>query len=233
MILQRPKQPQTNEEWIRGVRSRVLRWGRRNFAEYPWRATTDGWLTLAAEVLLQRTRAVQARAAYELLASRYATPDALLHGGRRAVRRLTAITGLHGRAGLLIEIARRIRNVGLPTTSRELRAIRGIGAYIAGAWLSLHRGQRAAIVDSNVYRWLGRMTGQLYGRDPRGVQWVNELADRLTPRRAFRAYNYAVLDFTMQICTPRNPRCSECPVRPLCITGQTTGSYAEAGNPKI
>jgi A/G-specific adenine glycosylase len=220
-----PRRPQqlsttTSDEWVRRVRSRISRWGRRNFADYPWRTTTDGWLALAAEVLLQRTRAAQALVAYELLASRYSTPEALLRGGRRGVRRLTAITGLHVRARLLIDIARRIRDSGLPKTDSELRAIRGIGAYISGAWLSLHRNQRAAIVDSNVYRWLGRMTGQEYSRDPRGVQWINELVDRLTPRRAFRAYNYAVLDFTMQICTPRSPRCPECPVRQFCATGR-------------
>lgn len=229
MTPRRPMRPSTttSDEWLSAVRSHVLRWGRRNFADYPWRTSTDGWLTLAAEVLLQRTRAAQARAAYDLLSSRYATPDALLRGGRRAVRRLTAMTGLHDRAGLLMEIARRIRDSGLPHTDAELRAIRGIGAYIASAWLSLHRGKRAAIVDSNVYRWLGRLTGQPYSRDPRGVQWVNELADRLTPRRAFRAYNYAVLDFTMQVCTPRNPHCPECPIRKFCVTGRTNTANRE------
>jgi A/G-specific adenine glycosylase len=215
----KPRFTRVDDEWLHAVRSRVLRWGKRHYVRYPWRHSTDGWLTLAAEVLLQRTRVTQALTAYEVLESRYPTPEALLRGGSGAVQRLTALTGLHGRGRLLIDVAHRIRRNGLPATLPDLYAVRGIGAYIAGAWLSLHRGQRAAIVDSNVYRWLGRMTGRTYGRDPRGVKWVNQLAERLTPKRSFRTYNYAVLDFTMQVCTPRTPRCEECPLNRFCITG--------------
>lgn len=226
----KPRFTRVNEEWLHAVRSRVYRWGQRHYVSYPWRNSNDGWLTLAAEVLLQRTRAAQALKAYKVLESRYPTPEALLRGGRQAVQRLTALTGLHGRARLLIDIALRIRRNGLPATLPDLYAIRGIGAYIGGAWISLHRGQRVAIVDSNVYRWLGRMTGQTYGRDPRGVQWVNQLADRLTPKRSFRTYNYAVLDFTMQVCTPRTPHCGECPLNRFCITGR--GVLREGANDK-
>jgi A/G-specific adenine glycosylase len=84
----------------------------------------------------------------------------------------------------------------------------------------MHRWHRAVIVDANVSRWLSRMTGNPYQRDPRHVRWINELADRLTPRRVFRDYNYAVLDFTLTVCTPRNPACQICPLRRDCSYGQ-------------
>jgi len=106
---------------------------------------------------------------------------------------------------------------------RELEALRelpGVGMYTAAAWLSLHAGRRAAIVDSNVARWLSRLTGLPYPRDPRPVRWVWELADELTPRRVFKDYNYAVLDFTMAVCVPRTPRCPICPLRRDCNYGR-------------
>jgi hypothetical protein len=49
------------------------------------------------------------------------------------------------------------------------------------------------------------MTSLPLNRDPRHVKWIQELAERLTPQRAFCDFNYAVLDFTMTV--PRNPRC--------------------------
>ena len=55
--------------------------------------------------------------------------------------------------------------------------------------------------------------------DPRHVGWVQDLADELTPKRAFRDYNYAVLDFTMKICVAGRPRCGECPVAMDCQYG--------------
>lgn len=101
----------------------------------------------------------------------------------------------------------------------ELTKLTGVGAYTAAAWLSLHRGKRAVIIDANVCRWLSRMTGLPYNRDPRGLRWVQDLAERLTPRRAFRDFNYAVLDFTMTVCTPRNPACATCPLVSDCRHG--------------
>ncbi len=206
--------------WVAAVRRKVLQWGRRNFASYPWREDRDPWLTLVAELLLQRTRASQVVAAYELFRTKYGTPRALLRSGHRGVRALTSIVGLHGRAEALLAVARLFEKTGVPQVG-DLRAITGIGAYTAGAWLSLHRSQRAVIIDSNVFRWLGRMTGRPFHRDPRGVKWVNDLADDLTPQRSFRDYNYAVLDFTMTICTPRRPQCMHCPLLVMCVYGSS------------
>lgn len=204
--------------WIREVRERVLRWGRRNFAKYPWRDDHDPWLTLIAELLLQRTRAAQVLSVYEAFRARYPTPRQMLRSGRRGVRSLTARVGLHARGETLLALARIFEESGPPADREQLRAVTGVGAYTAAAWLSLHRNQREAIVDSNVFRWLARMVGQPYQRDPRGVRWVNALADRLTPKRAFRDFNYAVLDFTMTICTPRQPACERCPVVTFCVS---------------
>lgn len=209
-----------DREWIQAVRSRVLRWGRRNFVSYPWRHDTDPWLTFVAELLLQRTRASQARTAYEMLRERYPTRADLLRAGQQGVMWLTRLTGLHGRGRTLLAVARLFEESSESPSGEELRHITGVGAYTVAAWQSLHRGERAVIVDSNVFRWLGRMTGRPFHRDPRGVHWVNELAAALTPPRTFRDYNYAVLDFTMKICVPREPRCEICPLVRFCEYGR-------------
>jgi A/G-specific adenine glycosylase len=208
-----------SKSWVAAVRSRLLRWGRRNFIDYPWRDDRDPWLTLIAELLLQRTRAAQVLPVYEYLRRHYPTAGHMLRSGKRGVRALTARVGLHSRGQTLLSVARTFERSGPPVERHALRQITGIGAYTVAAWFSLHRGKRASIVDSNIFRWLGRMLDRPYHRDPRGVSWVNDLAEDLTPRRVFRDYNYAVLDFTMTICTPRNPACDQCPLLSFCAFG--------------
>lgn len=208
-----------DDEWIASVRSRVLRWGRRNFASYPWREDGDPWLTLIAELLLQRTRAAQVLPVYKAFRARYPTARHLLRSGKRGVRTLTGRVGLHARGDTLLALARMFEKSGPPVEQEQLLGVTGVGAYTARAWLSLHRGKRESIVDSNVFRWLGRMLDRPYQRDPRGVRWVYDLADKLTPPRSFRGYNYAVLDFTMTICTPRKPACDRCPLLARCSFG--------------
>lgn len=212
------------------VARRLLRWGRRNFKDFPWRSEDDPWLTLAAEFMLQRTRAIQVVPVFKEFRARFPTAERLLQGGEVAVRNITERLGLHWRGPLLIELARQVASRGgtPPDVMHELRRFRGIGMYTAAAWLSLHRGKRAAIIDANVARWLSRMTGFPYTRDPRHVRWVQDLAERLTPRRAYRDYNYAVLDFTMAICTPRQPGCATCPLRAGCWFFREVASPAKS-----
>lgn len=207
---------------VRRVRRRLRTWGRANFRDFPWRTETDGWLTLVAEVMLQRTRASQVVPVFEGFRERYPTATDLVDTGPDAAAAITERLGIHWRGPLLYALAVAVEAHGgtPPERLEQLRAITGVGPYTAAAWLSLHRGRRAVIVDANVSRWLSRMTGNPYQRDPRHVRWVNELADRLTPRRAYRDYNYAVLDFTMTVCTPRKPACPGCPLRRDCSYGQ-------------
>ena len=201
------------EHQVRNIRRRLLYWGRKNYQEYPWRMDTDAWLTFVAELFLQRTRAGQVKGVYEEFKKRYPTPLALLSADPNTVSVLIRQLGLGFKLGLLRDIAAvAIEHGGLlPEDMDELTNLRGVGTYTAAAWLSLHRGKRAVLIDSNVVRWLSRMTGNPYTRDPRGVSWVTDLAERLTPPRAFQKHNYAVLDFTMTICKPHSPDCGHCP----------------------
>jgi len=208
------------------VTRRLLRWGRRNCKDYPWRFEDDPWLSLAAEFMLQRTRASQVVPVFSEFCVRFPSAQRLVDAGEAAAREITGRLGLHWRGRLLLELARQVASRGgtPPEVMDELRGFTGVGMYTAAAWLSLHRGKRASIVDANVARWLSRMTGLPYNRDPRHVQWVQDLAERLTPRRVYRDYNYAVLDFTMTICTPRAPACHGCPLRNACLFFYEFGS---------
>jgi A/G-specific adenine glycosylase len=175
-------------------------------------------------LFLQRTQARQVEVVYREFRKRYPTPSALIRADSNEVSLLIRKLGLHSRLGLLRDIATIAVEHGgvLPEDKHQLMKLKGVGAYTAAAWLSLHRGKRAVLIDSNVVRWLSRMTGNPYNRDPRGVSWVTDLSESLTPCRAFQDYNYAVLDFTMKVCTPRNPDCGHCPIRTHCLYGSGT-----------
>lgn len=214
------------------IRRRLLTWGRANYQPFPWRSETNPWLTFVAEILLQRTRAQQVEPVYLKFRERYPTAKSLVHDGMKAVRKITDKLGLHWRAPLLLEVARKITNQGgtPPQEEAALRQFKGVGMYTTAAWLSLYCQKRSVIIDANIARWLSRITGLPYNRDPRHVHWVQVLAERLTPMRAFRNYNYAVLDFTMSVCTSRTPRCTICPLSTECNYDQT---QRQASKPTI
>ena len=204
----------------------MIAWGRANFVQYPWRSPgRDRWLGLVAEVLLQRTRVDQVVPVYEEFARRYPSPTLLLREKPDALRQVVGSLGLHWRTPLLMRMASDVAMLGAPPDRiEELTDLPGVGPYAAAAYLSFHRGVRAPIVDSNVVRWLGRVFDFPTDPETRRKRWLIELADALTPARAFRAYNYAVLDLSMTICSA-TPHCTKCPL----ANGLCTFRAAQAG----
>ena len=218
--------PRITDSKVARIRRRILRWSRENYQEYSWRTEESPWLSLVAEFMLQRTRASQVEPVFQEFRSVYPKPADYVNAAGTGAISLLGRLGLRKRGRLLLDIAKSLEERGgvLPESMEELQEFSGIGPYTAAAWLSLHRSKRAVITDSNVVRWLGRWTGRAYEKDPRGVKWIAALADRLTPQRAFRRYNYAIIDFSMMICTISNPSCDICPIKRDCHYASGTSS---------
>lgn len=157
---------------------------------------------------------------YGVFKERFPSPQALAQADDAELKEVLGGLGLAWRLPLLRQLACEILRLGhVPDDERELRTLPGVGPYAAAAYLSLHRGKRAVLIDANIVRWLCRMTGQPMDGETRRRAWVRELVNAFTPKRVFKAYNYGLLDFTMTLCGAR-PRCSECPLRDCCEFGR-------------
>lgn len=200
------------------IRRRLCHWGLSHFRDFPWRSETDPWLTFAAEFFLQRTKAAQVALMFDEFKRRFPSSYSFVDGGDQAVAWVADRLGLSNRCRFLWEaaVAFSQRDGFPPEDATRLQTLRGVGGYTASAWLSLHRGQRAVILDANVVRWLSRMIDLPYNRDPRGLTWAQKLAEQLTPDDDYRDYNYAVLDFTMTLCVNPEPKCDQCPLVTYC-----------------
>ena len=199
----------------------LARWARRNAREYPWREDVPLWQALVAEVMLQRTRADQVVAAFSRFRTQYPTPPTLARAHEEDLAGLLEPLGLRWRGRFLYQLAQEIGRLDgeLPLDQAALEALPGVGPYAAAATLSLHANYRAVLIDSNVVRVLCRLVGSDYDGETRRKRWFRDLADALTPSRAHRAYNYAVLDLGALVCLPHTPKCDECPILTWCRTG--------------
>lgn len=200
----------------------LTRWGRRNARVYPWREDIPLWLALIAEVMLQRTRADQVVSTFNRFRYRYPSPEALALASEAELSVLMEPLGLRWRARLLYQLAQEIGRLGgtLPLEQSSLERLPGVGPYAAAATLTLHANRRAVLIDSNVVRVLSRLTGATHDGETRRKRWLRELAEALTPPRAHRTYNYAVLDLAALVCLSGTPKCYECPILKWCLTGK-------------
>lgn len=202
----------TRSEDIGYFRERVLRWGRQNFKHFPWRSVKNPWHALVAEIMLQRTKAEQVLPVFVRFAAKYREPADFL----AAPVPLFSSLGLPIRDDQFLALNRTLVGAGLPAEKTELLKLPGVGDYIASSFISLHLRKWAALIDANTVRVYGRFFGFETGSETRRKRWFIELAEEITPMRVFKDYNYAIIDFSREICTPMKPQHDACPVRRRC-----------------
>jgi endonuclease III len=100
----------------------------------------------------------------------------------------------------------------VPDTIDELLTLNGVGRKTANLVVTMGFGKPGICVDTHVHRISNRL-GYVRTRTPEET----ETALRATlPRRFWIGYNDLLVAFGQNVCTPISPRCSTCPVRPLC-----------------
>jgi A/G-specific adenine glycosylase len=201
------------------IREILLIWEQEHYKEFPWRTTDQQWKSLIAEVLLQRTKANNVVPVYESFFEHFPSPEKLAQASEEEIQNVIYPLGLRWRTPLLKKLGEQLVQVQgeLPDTLEGLLELHGVGAYVAAAWLGFHGGKRSVIIDANVVRWVCRLVDRSMDGETRRKKWLIELADKLTPEKNWKEYNYAVLDFSMEICT-KKPQCLECPLGPaICL----------------
>lgn len=149
---------------------------------------------------------------YDKFVRRFPHPGDLVRESPETLHRVVGSLGLRWRVPLMLKMAERILVDGkVPTSLDRLTKLPGVGPYAAGAFLSMHSGVRAHIIDSNVVRWLGRVLALRTDPETRRKSWFIALVDDLTPQHEFREFNYAMLDLAMRVCRAK-PECDQCPL---------------------
>lgn len=203
---------------LASLRKAILKWGRYNRAEYPWRREgVPLWQRLIAEVMLVRTKADQVVPIWTDMVNRFPTPSSLARVSQSKLYAMVAPLGLEWRAARLHDLIAELahRDGMVPLTKRGLTGLPAVGEYCSSAFLSLHTGTRAILIDSNVVRLMCRYTGRSYDGETRRRAWLRNVAERLTPKRRHRDFNYAILDLAMSVCRP-HPECERCPLSRSC-----------------
>jgi A/G-specific adenine glycosylase len=105
----------------------------------------------------------------------------------------------------------------MPGDPAAVRALPGVGRYIAGAILSFAMDRPEPIVEANSQRVLARL---LAVREDIKVASTKErlwlAAARLVPAQNAGAFNQALMDLGALVCIPREPGCLVCPLSRLC-----------------
>ncbi len=205
---------------IDAFRRALLDWYGEHQRDLPWRRTRDPYAVWISEIMLQQTRVDQVRPYYDRFMSRFPTVGRLGKAPLEDVLKAWEGMGYYARARNLHRAARRVvaeHGGQIPEDPARISDLPGIGPYTAAAILSIAFGRDCPVVDGNVVRVLSRLFHLTDNPASSATRKrIDGLAGRLLATGRASDFNQAMMELGATICTPRNPRCDDCPVNTFC-----------------
>jgi len=199
----------------------LLHWYEAERRDLPWRRTTDPYLVLVSEIMLQQTRVETVIPRYARFLERFPDLPALASASPEDVLAEWSGLGYYRRARSLHAAARAIvdeHGGEFPRQYAPLRALPGIGDYTAAAIAAIAFGEPHVGIDGNVSRVLCRYFG--IAEPPTRVAVRRRLAaaaESLLDEHAPGDVTQALMELGARVCMPRSPRCPDCPLLRRCV----------------
>ncbi len=210
----------SNENKEKEIRRKLLAWYRKNGRDLPWRQTSDSYCIWISEIMLQQTQVDTVIPYYRRFLKRFPDVQTLAASPLEEVLKLWENLGYYSRARHLHAAAAAIvaqHGGRFPDDPKAALKLPGIGAYTAGAILSIAYGKRLSAIDGNVKRVIARLYAIEAPVSEKGAaQRIASHLDILIPARTPGDFNQALMDLGATICLPNGPRCEVCPVRHHC-----------------
>ena len=200
----------------------LLEWYDRAARTFPWRVPPgsedrlDPYQVWLSEVMLQQTTTAAVIPYFRKFIAAWPTVGALASAPEEEVLAAWAGLGYYSRARNLVKAARAVQDRGgCPDTETGLRALPGVGEYIAAAVAAIAFGRSAVVVDANVERVVARLFA-IAEPLPKARAAIRERTGAITPEDRPGDFAQAMMDLGATICTPRDPKCLLCPLNRNC-----------------
>ena len=201
-------------------RRRLLSWFARRKRDLPWRRTRDPYRIWLSEIMLQQTRVAAVIPYYQRFLENFPDVQSLARARTDRVLASWAGLGYYSRARNLQNAAQQIvaRYAGeFPREHQAALQLPGIGRYTAAAVLSIAYDAPHAVLDGNVARVLARLAAWRGDqREPARWRKLESAAQELLAVKASGDWNQAMMELGATVCTPKSPRCDDCPVEKWC-----------------
>lgn len=211
---------------LQDLPERLLPWFEKNRRDLPWRRDREPYHVWLSEIMLQQTRVEAVKGYYERFLQRLPTVEALAAAEENELLKLWEGLGYYSRVRNLQKAARMIVSEYGGVFPREydrVLALPGIGAYTAGAILSICFEQPTPAVDGNVLRVVTRA---LASDRPISEEIVRRgVAEELKacyPAGHCGDFTQALMELGATVCVPNGaPLCGVCPLADICRANQT------------
>lgn len=197
----------------------LKQWFKKDKRDLPWRKELSPYHVWVSEVMLQQTQVAVVIPYFLRWIQRFPTIESLATAPLPSVIKEWEGLGYYSRARNLHEGAKYIlkhHQGAIPSKSEELKKIKGIGDYTAGALLNFAFHQKAAAIDGNVIRVITRYFG-IEGDvcKSKTQQEIRTQVETILPDEEPWIASEALIELGATVCL-KKPKCQECPLKMGC-----------------
>lgn len=205
-----------------GIGEVLLAWYDYNARLLPWRSDPNPYHVWISEIMLQQTRVEAVRSYYDRWMQELPDVGSLASVSEDRLLKLWEGLGYYNRARNLKTAACTIMEDyqgEIPGDYHELKKLRGIGEYTAGAIASIAFGLPETAVDGNVLRVFSRLLAESGEVNRQSVKRsITREVRRVLPKERAGDFNQALMDLGATICLPKGkPDCGNCPWESVCL----------------
>ena len=206
---------------IKIFQENLIQWYKTHGRDLPWRRTKDPYAIWISEIMLQQTQVETVKPYFLRFIDTLPTIESLANADEDTAFKLWEGLGYYRRIRHMQEAAKDMmlrHNGTFPDSYEEILKLKGIGNYTASAISSIAFGLEKGVIDGNTLRILSR----IYNRQDnialdKTKKTYQILMDELIKDCDPSDFNQGMMDLGAMICTPRNPKCDQCPVQSLCM----------------
>lgn len=198
----------------------LLNWFTHEQRDLPWRKDQDPYKVWVSEIMLQQTRVDTVIPYFNRFIEKFPSIEKLAEADEESVLKAWEGLGYYSRVRNLQAAVREVHetyNGVVPNTPEEIKSLKGVGPYTAGAILSIAYGVPEPAVDGNVMRVLSRILmiwDDIAKASSRKI--FEEAVRKIISHDNPSYFNQALMELGALVCTPTSPSCLLCPVREHC-----------------
>lgn len=212
------------ENWtaseVEDFQADFLMWYQQEKRNLPWRYNQDPYRIWISEIMLQQTRVDTVIDYFYRFMEEFPTIQDLAKAPEDKLLKVWEGLGYYSRARNLQAAAKQIMEDfegEFPTTVEDIRSLKGIGPYTAGAISSIAFEITEPAIDGNVMRVVSRLfciEADIAKASSRTI--FDEAMRKIISQTQPGDFNQAMMDLGSSICTPTNPQCEVCPIQQYC-----------------
>jgi endonuclease-3 len=197
----------------------------RDYGEGEWWGKYTPFETLVSIILSQKTYWKNVRTATRRFGQRFGGVKEVAEAGVEEIEEAIKPAGLYRmKAPRIKDITQdlvekydgsldEITRLPYPEARKRLISIRGIGPKTADVFLMAISGEPVLPIDVHIFRIMRRL-GIADEKDD--YERLRAKLEREIPSSERRRAHLALIEFGRRVCRPRQPKCSECPIRRYC-----------------